>query len=318
MRTAGSGQDRRLRKALVASSLLAALLAPAAATAAGSEADRPRVISLPNGWQPEGIDTIDGGFFFSGSVATGAVWRGNLRTGKGSILVPPHDGRVAVGLKVRNGLIWVAGGPTGRGFVYDARTGEDVDAFRLSRAEGVFINDVVVTSGAAWFTDSSSLNLFKVPIEGDRTFGKPQTLPLTGDIEFVEGMFSNANGIDAVPGARLLVIVQTSTGRLFTVDRRTGHTSAINLGGKKVPGGDGILLDGDRLWVVHSGKLALVRVDKNLERGEVILRRRHRTFDVPTTVAESGGNLAIVNARFGNENPSEAKYWVTQIPKPTS
>ena len=47
----------------------------------------PDALPLPTGFQPEGID-IRGQSFYVGSIPTGAVFRGDLRTGSGSVLVP--------------------------------------------------------------------------------------------------------------------------------------------------------------------------------------------------------------------------------------
>ncbi|HEU4973369.1 MAG TPA: hypothetical protein VFT35_15730, partial [Gaiellaceae bacterium] len=52
---------------------------------AGAQNAFPTRISLPNGFQPEGI-TISGEQFYVGSIPTGAVYRGSLRTGKGAVL----------------------------------------------------------------------------------------------------------------------------------------------------------------------------------------------------------------------------------------
>ena len=105
-----------------------ALALPLAATSA----KRPGHINLPNGWQPEGI-AIKANSFYVGSIPTGRVWKGNLRTGQGAVLVPDR-GRRAIGVEVdhRNRL-WVAGGPTGDGYVYNASTGRRHRAVQLHR-----------------------------------------------------------------------------------------------------------------------------------------------------------------------------------------
>jgi hypothetical protein len=60
----------------------------------------PEIIPLPDGWQPEGIAVGRGASFYVGSLLTGAVYGGDLRTGEGEIVVPPQEGRIAVGLAV--------------------------------------------------------------------------------------------------------------------------------------------------------------------------------------------------------------------------
>jgi hypothetical protein len=99
--------------------LLAALVVTGLASAGGPF---PARIDLPNGWQPEGI-AIAGQTFYVGSIPTGAVYRGNLSTGEGAEFIPAQAGRQAIGLEVSRGRLFVAGGPTGDGYVYNARTG---------------------------------------------------------------------------------------------------------------------------------------------------------------------------------------------------
>src|SRR5512138_3425501 len=66
----------------------------------GTEA--PAVIPLPDGLQPEGIAAGQGTTFYVGSIPTGAIYRGDLQTGKGEVLVQPQEGRQAIGLKYDN------------------------------------------------------------------------------------------------------------------------------------------------------------------------------------------------------------------------
>src|SRR5215470_16513369 len=109
------------RLAVLVVVVVTAALAPAAAAHHPSGSPFPKLIALPAGWQPEGI-AIAHKTFFVGSIPTGAVFRGDVRTGTGEVLVQPQQGRAAIGLKVsRDGRLFVAGGPTGKAFVYDAR-----------------------------------------------------------------------------------------------------------------------------------------------------------------------------------------------------
>jgi hypothetical protein len=279
---------------------------------------RPKIIPLPTGFQPEGIATQKGDDFFTGSLADGAIYRGSLRTGEGDIFVPGMPGRSAVGMSINGKTLFVAGGPTGNAYAYNTRTGEELGVFDLTDADSSFVNDVIATRNAAWFTDSFNQRLYKVPIRDKGKFGKPKVLPLTGDIVFVPGEF-NANGIEAARNGKRLIVVQSNTGELFEVHPRTGEARTIDLAGESVPSGDGILLDGGhRLWVLQNSidTLTLIRLESDLDSGRVVSRTTDEDFDVPTTVAESGDRLAIVNARFGVPSPETERYWVTQIRKP--
>ena len=71
----------------------------------------------------------------SGSIPTGAVRRINARTGASRTLVRARDGRAAIGLEAVGRRLFVAGGPTGKAFVYSTRTGGAV-ARLPARARG--------------------------------------------------------------------------------------------------------------------------------------------------------------------------------------
>jgi sugar lactone lactonase YvrE len=286
-----------------------------AAGAAGAQGTFPSTIALPNGFQPEGIATA-GEQFYVGSIPTGAVYRGSLRTGQGSVLVPGSGGgKAAIGMKVDRGRIFVAGGMTGNAYVYSAKNGSLVKTYTLSPS-GSFINDVVVTKKTAWFTDSFKAQLYRVPLGPN---GRPgasfSTIGLGG--EYVHGVDFNVNGIDATPNGKTLVFVQSGTGKLFTTGAN-GRARAITLAnGESVPNGDGILLDGKTLYVVQNrlNIVAKIALSANLRNGRVVRRITNPQFDVPTTIAEHGSRLYAVNARFTTPPTSTTTYSVVRFSK---
>lgn len=289
-------------------------------TTASAKPTYPERIPLPNGFQPEGIVSGRGHAFFVGSLAGGAIYRGDLRTGDGTVLVPAEDDRTAVGLSHddRSNNLFVAGGSTGKAFVYDSRTGEPAAEYDLHDA-GTFVNDVVVTSTTAYFTDSFRPVLYRVPL-GPAGRLPEQTavaeLQLGGNFEFIPNTF-NTNGIDAPPNGKFLIVVNSTSGLLYKVDPASGEATEIDLGGETVPAGDGILLDGKTLYVVRNRNnlIAVVRLEPGADEGEVVGEITDPQFDVPTTVAEFGNALYAVNARFGTEDPQNAEYDVVRVPK---
>ena len=80
-----------------------------------------------------------------------------------------------------------------------------------------------------------------------------------------------AYGFEVTPDGRKLIIVQSNTGKLFTVDRRTGRTRTIDLDGATVPNGDGLLLKGRTLFVVQNqlNLVAVVKLSRSGRAGEV-------------------------------------------------
>src|SRR5262245_33876492 len=270
-----------MRRAL----LLTAVVAAAVVSTALAKAAFPETIPLPNGWQPEGISVGNGTTFYVGSIPTGAIYRGDLRTGTGAQFIAGGAGRAAVGVEFDRGRLFVAGGMTGKGFVYDARTGAVVRELQLATGGGAtFVNDVVVTRRAAWFTDSNRAVLYRLPLaKNGQPAATAQTVQLTGDFQLAAGF--NLNGIDATPNGKTLVTVQSGTGKLFTVTA-AGLTKEIDLGGQSVQNGDGILLAGRTLYVVRNqnNEIAVVQLGKGLASGQVARTITNAGFDVPTTI----------------------------------
>jgi sugar lactone lactonase YvrE len=299
--------------------VLALVLVLATGTAVHARAQPfPEVIALPNNLQPEGIARGRGTDFYVGSLANGAIYKGDLRTGQGRVFVPGQTGRVAVGLEFdqRSGLLFVAGGPTGSAYAYDTRTGEQVDVFALSPS-GSFVNDAVVTGRAAYFTDSLKPVLYVVPLS-PRGLPDPSSvrvLPLGGDWEQVPGF--NANGIEATPDGRWLIVVNSTSGVLYRIDPVTGEATRIDLAGQTVQAGDGLLLDGGTLYVVRNqlNQIAVVELSPDLASGRVTGAITSPHFRIPTTVTEFGHALYAVNARFGMPPGPGETYEVVGVPK---
>ena len=271
----------------------------------------PEVVSLPAGWAAEGVATGTGSTVYAGSLATGAVWKGDLRTGVGGVLVQPEDERIAVGLKHSSGLLFVAGGPTGEAYVYDATTGAEVVRHQLA-ASASFINDVTVTKDDAWFTDSFNAMLYRIPLTSGRPAGEPIAVPLTGDWEQVAGF--NANGIASSPSGDALLVVNSSTGTLYRVDPVTGAATAVQTSAVLTTG-DGILLRGRELAVVRnqSNEIAILRMSPDLGSATLVRTLTDPDFAVPTTVAAFGSTLYAVNARFGQTSPDPLPYEIVKV-----
>jgi sugar lactone lactonase YvrE len=306
--------------------LVLALLVTAAmpaAAAAPSQDVFPPVIPLPNGFQPEGIALGYGTTFYVGSIPTGAIYRGDLRTGEGEILVEPQAGRAAIGMKFdpRSGYLFVAGGPTGKAFVYDGSTGELLAEYTFTAPSNTFINDVTLTQDAAYFTNSSQPFIYRVPLGQGGSLPDPSAvlaIPLTGD--YVQQPGFNANGIAATPDGQWLIIVQSNTGKLFRVDPQTGVATQIELaGGATVLAGDGIWLEGQTLYVVQNAlnQISVIDLSPDLTSGTVVDVISNVVtegdFRTPTTITRFGPYLYAVNARFGAPATSDTEYWVVQV-----
>jgi sugar lactone lactonase YvrE len=291
--------------------LAAALLAVPAALAKPF----PKTISLPNGWLPEGIATGKGNTFWAGSRANGAVSRGDLRTGLGDPYIPGATGRVATGLKESHGLLFVSGANTGKAWVFDVKTKAQLREYQLAAPGTSFINDVVVTHDAAWFTDSRDDVLYRVALgKGHEPAAAATQLQLTGDFQLVAGQF-NLNGIDATPNGKTLLAIQSVNGKLYAIDAATGAAKLVDVGGATLTNGDGILLHGHTLYVVRNqnNEIAVLRLSHDFTSGKLVRTITDPGFDVPTTIAEKGNRLYAVNARFSTPPTPDTPYTIVQV-----
>jgi hypothetical protein len=279
--------------AIVVSTLLAVTLGATPAAAHSPV----RSLPLPDGFAPEGIAIGGGPYAYFGSRLDGDIYRVSLRTGTGRVLAE-GPGTPSLGLKIDDRRrLFVAGGSGGDARVLDARSGAVLRSYPLQTVPS-FINDVVLTGGAAWYTDSTNPVLFALPLGRRGQLPAAATrVPLTGDIAYATGI--NANGIAPTPDGRALIIVQSNTGKLFRTTY-AGVTTEIDLGGELVPNGDGLWLRGDDLYVVQNraNLIAKIHLSRDGGRGSVISRTTDPAFDVPTTIAEYGNRLYLPNARF--------------------
>jgi hypothetical protein len=298
--------------------LLVVLAAVFAATAAVAVAAKgPDSIALPDGFRPEGIAAGKGKSVYVGSIPTGRVLEVNTRTGALDEAVPAREDHAAIGLKYdrRADRLFVSGGPTGKAFVYDEDSGAEEASFEIGPSGATFINDVVLTRRAAYFTDSNQPVIHRVR----RNLSGSTPIPLTGFPMTPDEI--NLNGIEAVRtrGRLRLLAIQTSEGVLWRINPRTGAHVPVDLGGAELTDGDGLLLHGKRTLLVvqnRMNQIAVVRLGKRYRSGRVVRTITHPDFDVPTTVARRRGDLFLPNARFGTtapDSPDAAEYSITRV-----
>jgi hypothetical protein len=299
----------------IAISTVLAVTAGAAPAAAYSPGRAPSVLALPDGFQPEGIAIGRAPFAYFGSRVDGDIYRVSLRTGRGQV-ISQGPGTPSLGLKIdRAGRLFVAGGTGGNARVISARTGKVLKSYTLQTGTA-FINDVVLTGRAAWYTDSANPVLFKLPLgKGGALPAEAVRVPITGDLKYTTG--NNANGIAETPDGRGLIVVQSNTGKLFRTTY-AGVTTEIDLGGETVANGDGLWLRGRTLYVVQNrlNQIAKIQLSRDASRGTVLSRTTAAGFDVPTTIAEYGRSFYLPNARFTTTPTPTTPYTAVRVPIP--
>jgi hypothetical protein len=298
-----------------------------------SAAATANTIVIPTGFESEGIELGKGHEFFLGaysyssffgpafgvpheqSAFAGAIYKGNLRTGEGSILVPP-TGKPVSGLTYdpRTDYLYAATGhaaPFGTGIyrdqgvvVYDASSGDLVR--EITFGDGIVINDCLVTRTGVYCTDSVNPDLYKVVLDnGGRIPSAPvvEVIRMPG-FEMVPGF--NANGLVGDFDGRQLVVVNTSTGVLYLVDTESGAASPLRIEGAEqlFPNGDGLYLEGRTLYILQnfSDKVAVVQLSGDLTRGDFIRNipgeGATNPLNIATTIIGFGNSLYAINTHF--------------------
>ena len=323
-----------------------------------AEHNWPDAIPIPPGFEGEGIELGKGHEFFVGanslsslfgeaffgiphepSELAGAIYKGNLRTGKGAILSWP-TGKPVSGLSYdpRTNFLYAA---TGFGFgddkgnftfteqgvtVYDASNGDIIREITFGDGTGITINDCLVTRRGVYCTDSFNPDLYKIVLErGGRLPLIPvvEKIPMPG-FEMVPGF--NANGLVGKFDGRKLVIVNITSGVLYRVDTASGEASAIAIDGAEqlFVDGDGLYLDGQTLYIMQnfSDKIAVVQLSGDLSGGEFIRNipgeGENNPLNVATTIIGFGNSLYAINTDiferiFGN--PAEVQSYVVRLTK---
>ena len=302
----------------IGAALVAACALPAGVVTAASPADD--TIDLPAGFAAEGVTVGRGDTFYAGSRADGRIARGDVSDRVAEVWVADAAVSPAVGMKadVPHGLLWVAGGPTGRAAVYALDSAEAIVSPTLT-TEPSFINDVVATRDAAYFTNSLQPELYRVPVSSRGDVGTPEVVELSGPAaEFVTGF--NLNGITATSDGKTLIVVNSAKGELYTVDAATGSSALIDIGGTTVRTGDGILLSGRTLYVLQNGnapgvpnQVVVIRLAGDLSSGQVVDTLSSTSFETATTLAKHGHVLLAVNAQFAG-SPIDERAEVVLLP----
>ncbi|MFN8487280.1 MAG: hypothetical protein U0350_06780 [Caldilineaceae bacterium] len=295
-------------------------------------------VPLPVGFRPEGIALGAGSEFFAGSLGTiagenkpivgGAIYRGDLLTGQGQMLVEPQENAMAVGLHfdARTGYLFVAGGMMGDVRVYQATTGKLLARYVIGAKDG-FINDLATTQDALYATDSFVPVLYRIPLAADGKLvegAKGETIKLGGDYAVGAGEYPfQANGIVTTPDGKWLIIVNSDTGKLYRVDPATGATKAIELGDKDVHFGDGLVLAGQMLYVVqnYANQLTAVQLSADFAKASLsgTVTKAAFAFKIPTTAVKLDDALYVINGRYEESAPltpgsPDIDYAVLRVP----
>jgi len=278
---------------------------------------------------PEGVAySAAGGVLYTGSAEDGTLIRVNASTGVAEVLTPA--GRLMpagtttfpgpLGMEVDgSNRLWVAGGFTGKVWVVDTADGAVVKDATVPTTPRSLINDVALVGTTGYFTDTFVPTLWRLSAEGDAFGNIEPWLDLRGTpIEYgAEG--PNLNGITVTPDGRTLIVVHMGKGLLFKIDIATKAVSAIDTAGADLTTADGLVLDGDTLYVVRQGAQEIVTVRLNAERTSgTVVSRFTEGLAWPATAARVDDDLVVVNTQFNTRGGATTTRPFTLLRVPTS
>jgi sugar lactone lactonase YvrE len=297
-----------------------------AATPVNADGSFPAVVPLPLGFRPEGITHGDHQRLYIDNFDHGAIYEADARTGIGHILVPASENRMGLGIKfdTRTHFLFTAGGTTGRAFVWDAGTGAPIAEYLLAAGDSpTFINDLIITPRAVYFTDSFRPTVYELPLGDGGQLpqqGAVKAITLVGDYQFIpttdpnQPVF-NGNGIERTPDHRALLVMNSKTGKLYTMDPRTGVTDEIELGGLTLPTCDGFLLLGRTLYVVqNTNNIAVIALSHDGGRGRLVRNITNPNFDTLATATFLDDALYVTNPRFQVPVPDGQPFNAVRVP----
>ncbi|GAB3325967.1 hypothetical protein GCM10027299_24760 [Larkinella ripae] len=250
---------------------------------------------------PEGI-AYDAhlGVFYTGSIGNGDIVRVNVQTGETSLFASgaAQNRPTCNGLKLDQlGRLWVCGGTQNKIQVLnpDGSLLKNWDLTSFS-ATG-FINDCILDENYVYFTDSQNQQIYRTSVAAAQPGDIERWLTFTNQqIPYVSGV--NANGIEKTADGKYLIVVVSSSGKLYRIDRATKEIAEIQLN-TPVPAGDGLWLENNKLYVSRNAvnQIFPVTLSSDYLQGEVGAGFGENLL-FNTTMAKAGPYFLVVNGQL--------------------
>ncbi|NHA13955.1 hypothetical protein [Thioalkalivibrio sp. XN279] len=328
-----------LATAAVGSLLLGlALLVVLSVPAHAGEKAFAKIVPALTGAPPEGFTIGKGATAYNSSV-DGSIYKVDLRSGKGEVLVEAEDPEnfdlfagdcYKLGMRVdpRSNYLFVAGCVVGNAMVFDAETGAEIANYELAPF-GTVINDLAITREAVYFTDFSGLSgpfLYRLQLAKNGRLPKNNAIlpiALTGDFLTDDQNGDpgyKANGIVATPNGKTLIVGNSNNAQIYRVDPATGHTDRIELDQPLVGFIDGIVLRDRKLYILVPSfdpsvpdSIQVVALDKGLRSGKLVASITDPDLDGVASGAFFGNSLYVNNARYFTFPGGDTEYWLTKL-----
>ena len=317
--------DRQTILAIFATMLLAL---PVLSASAGDKPFPARVNTLA-GAQPEGFAIGKGATAYNSSP-DGSIYRVDLRSGQGEVLVAPQDPSdcLKLGMRVddRTNYLFVAGCIYGNALVFEADTGALLMDYQLNTSpEFGVVNDLTITNDAVYFTDSFRPVLYRLPLSknGGIPFdpGAATEIPLPAEFINNDPFCCAGNGIVSTPDGKTLIIGHSNLAQLYRLDTATNDVEQITIDGPLNGFLDGIAMQGKTLYIMTPydpapiDRIQVVELDKDYLSGTLVETITDPdNLDGVASGAIFGNSLYVNNARYVIFPPQpDTEYWVTKL-----
>ena len=258
---------------------------------------------------PEGIAyNPKTGNFYTGSTTNGDILQVNVQTGATALFAAGAlQGRsFCTGMKLdAKNRLWVCGGPENKIYLLNAdgiiiRTWDTKALFNSG-----FINDCIIAGNFIYFTDSRVQKIYRADVTVDQPGNPEEWLTFTDAQIPYAATGTNANGIESTPDGKNLIVVISSSGKLYKISTAGKAISEIALN-TAVTSGDGLLLNGNTLYVSRNatGQVFPVVLNSEASQGTVGTGFGSNLL-FNTTMAKVGPYLLVVNGQL-NRRPNPA------------
>ncbi len=322
-----------MRKSLILTAMIALTGTLAAQAEPGKREAFPKRVPVLTGSPVEGFTIGSGTTAYSSSI-DGSIYKVDLRSGAGEVLVAPEDNfdvlagdcyKLGMRVDPRSNYLYVAGCFWGNAYVFDADTGEELANIQVT-SFGEVINDIAITRTAVYFTNFSEPFIHRLPLSanGQMIAGEaPLPIPMQGD-DNGDPLASplTANGIVATPNGDTLIIGDSKTAQIYRLDPLTGHADRIVVEPPLEGFIDGIVMHQDTLYILTPGnpgdpadidRIQVVSLDKELLHGTLVGNIVDSDLDGVASGAMLGGSLYVNNARYRDLPQSDTKYSLTRL-----
>jgi hypothetical protein len=262
--------------------------------------------TLPgNTFFPEGIAYHQkSGTFFTGSVSNGDILRVDVENGEATLFATgsQQNRAAATGLKLdRRDRLWVCGGASNTVQVLDLN-GQLIKSWNTNTLFGSgFINDCAYDNTHIYFTDSQVRKIYRTNVTTPQPGDLEEWLTFTNaQIPYATG--TNTNGIVNTPDNKYLIIVISSSGKLYRIEKATKAIAEITLN-TPVNAGDGLYLLNNVLYVSRNaiGQIFPVTLNADYTQGTVGAGfGTNLLFN--TTLDKAGDYFLVVNGQLNRRS----------------